>query len=89
MSVRVKLKKKKIKIPEKISANQIKKNYKKIKDKNKNDFKILFLLAVNLYMIKPDHDIFINGTFNDDFIEIIKKSAKTKELSLESKKQEI
>ena len=47
-----------------------------LKKKEANNFNLLFLLAVNLYNQAPEHEIFNNNTFTDQFIEMIKKSAK-------------
>lgn len=81
-------KKSKIKIPQKMSGHEISRRYKKLSDdfkklvkRERDNFGVLFLLAVNLYKINPIHEIFNNNTFNEEFIEMIKKSVEEHEKS--------
>ena len=47
-----------------------------IRRRDQNNFQTLFLLAAKLYIVTPDDDMFKNGSFNDQFLETIEKSAK-------------
>ena len=76
------VKKNKLIIPKKISYHDIKRECEKLKkqvseirNKEKLKFDTLFVLAINLYKLAPDHEMFTNGTFTDEFFEMIKRAA--------------
>jgi len=55
--------------------NTVTKNYKRVEEAKKSDFSILLMLAVKLYMIKPDDHIFTGDTLKPEFVDHIKKKA--------------
>ena len=55
--------------------NTVTKNYKRVEEAKKSDFSILLMLAIKLYMIKPDDPIFTGNTLKPEFVEHIKKQA--------------
>lgn len=83
-----------IKVPAKISASELKKQNKKMSEdmkkfqqRQRNDFNLLFVLAINLYKIKPDHEIFTNNSFSEEFLEMIKKSAESSDKASKEDKE--
>ena len=82
------VKKNKLIIPKKVSYHDIKRECEKLKkqvseirNKEKLNFDTLFVLAINLYKLAPDHEIFTNGTFTDEFFEMIKRAAEKSKIN--------
>lgn len=71
--------------PTKLSINQIRKQYKKLVEENKNiknlrqkDFQLTLLLAINLYKLNPNHPLFeTDKFFNENFIKTVKDSVES------------
>ena len=82
------VKKNKLIIPKKVSYHDIKRECEKLKkqvftinNKEKRNFDTLFVLAINLYKLAPDHEMFTNGTFTDEFFELLKKAAEKSKIN--------
>ncbi len=66
----------------KISYRELNRKYKKLegvvvemRQRHQINFQALMLTAVKLYMLNPNEEIFTNGTFKDNIMELIKKEA--------------
>jgi len=69
----------------KISKRELNRRYKDSQSKiieltngNRSLRDLTLFLAIELYINNPENEIFINGSFKDDFFEEVKKGAKKK-----------
>lgn len=73
-------------IEPKIGGNQLRREYKKLKEevelfrKQKGrDFQTMLTLSVHLYRLMPDHPVFNGELFNEEFLSVVKKQAEKKD----------